>query len=100
VLINPKKDLQLHGGSLVGIFYAVRMPSRPFAFPDLRGLPDPWSCGGTYIKKLKVIKRFKVDEFSVAMVEYKTLYIKRSPGSTVYERYNVLSAQKFFMARN
>jgi hypothetical protein len=52
---------------------------------------------------LKVIKRFKVDEFSVAMVETKTPYINPytdPPGWAVHERYNVLSARKFFMARN
>ena len=83
-----------------GPMFAVRMPSRPFTFPDLRRIPNPWAYAGTSINDLKVIRRFKVDEFSVAIVEYKIPYIKWSPGSTIYERYNVLSAKNFFMVRN
>ena len=74
--------------------FAVRMPSKPFVFPELRGNPDVWSGGFSYTRELKPIKRFKVDEFSVAILEYKTPHIERSPGSAVYERYNVLSARR------
>jgi hypothetical protein len=78
--------------------FAVRMPSKPFAFPELRGNPDPWGCdpsgGYSYTRELRAIKRFKVDEFSVAILEYKTPHIKWSPGSAVYERYNILSARR------
>jgi hypothetical protein len=74
--------------------FAVRMPSKPFAFLELRGNPDVWSGGFSYTRKLKPIKRFKVDEFSVAILEYKTPHREWSPGSAVYERYNVLSAQQ------
>ena len=58
------------------------------------GNPDVWSGGFSYTRELKPIKRFKVDEFSVAILEYKTPLVEWSPGSAVYERYNVLSAQR------
>jgi hypothetical protein len=79
--------------------FAVRMPSKPFVFPDRRGSPEYWLGGNSYTKNLRAIGRFKPDEFSVAIVECKTPYIKWSPGSTVYERYNVLSARKFSIVR-
>ena len=53
--------------------FAVRMPSKPFVFPELRGNPDVWSGEFSYTRELKPIKQFKVDEFSVAILEYKTL---------------------------
>ena len=85
------------------LMFAVCMPSKPFAFPELRGNPDPWGydpSGYSYTGERKAIKRFKVDEFSVAIVEYKTPHIEWSPGSAVYERYNVLSASVARMERS
>lgn len=78
--------------------FAVHLPSEPFAFPELRGSPAPFAGGNNYTKKLNPIRRFKVDEFSAAIVDYKTPYIKWSPGMALHERYHVLSAWKFFLA--
>ena len=78
--------------------FAMRMPSPPFAFPDLRGNPDPWSAGDAYTRDLQAIRRFKLDEFSLAIVEYRTTE-KPQPGSALAERYDVLSACKFRMVR-
>lgn len=82
-----------------GPIFAVRMASKPFPFPKLRGSPSPFPGPGEATQGLKAIKYFKVNELSVAFVEYKTPHVKWSPEMGLGERYNVLSAQKFFMTR-
>lgn len=80
--------------------FVLRLPSKPFPFPALRGNSDPWSMRDRCVKKLKTIKRFKIDEFTVAVIDHQNSSARLPPETALCERYKILSAIAFSMVRS